>query len=151
MKQYTFKDGSKVIASSVEEAKQQHKVMAKKEIKDALFENIISSFKSLKDVSIYKEGNNNMLTFTSPVCKMLPKACYSFYIFFELSKRPDEDMVLLRWRLEDYDDIMDYDFHWVVVNLKDAKAKIKSVLDAWDSSRKLLSKCSEEFGKFYKK
>jgi len=91
-----------------------------------------------------------MLTFTSSVCRMLPKSCYSFYIFFELSKRPDEDVVILRWRVEDYDEKMDYDFHWVVVNLTYAKVKIKSVLNAWDSSCKLLSKCSEEFRKFYK-
>lgn len=48
MKQYTFKDGTKVIASSVEEAKAKHKVMASKEnnfyklkkpLKDLLKEN----------------------------------------------------------------------------------------------------------------
>ena len=149
MKKYRFKDGVVVTANTVEEAKQQHKVMAGNKIKDALLDNIVSSFNNIKDINMYNKDDNNILKFTSPVCRMLPKSCYSFYIFFEISKRPDEDMVLLRYRVEDYDEQMNYDFKWVVVNLKDAKLKIKAVLNAWDSFSKLLSKCTDEFEKFY--
>ena len=52
MKQYTFKDGTKVIASTKEEAIAQHKVVAGKEIEPKEFiEWLKNNYKSIKGLS----------------------------------------------------------------------------------------------------
>lgn len=122
MKQYTFKDGTKVIASSVEEAKSKHKVMANKtftvyvgdgEVNDNLLSieearKIAKSYrnKGYDDVKIVDTKTNKVVAKFSPdetsrlekCLELLEKQCAicGHKLYFELDNEKEYVNVYLK-------------------------------------------------------
>lgn len=152
MKQYTFKDGTKVIASSVEEAKAKHKVMAapipsgaKKKHKvtgphhfdpndsdDPNDKKAVNAYntivKLLKEAKIKTDNTSYQLT----CYKKVKSECCSL----EIELYIDYDEIILDSDLQSYDYDGTHTRKFRLSQTKDAVAKFKECLELFDTFSK---------------